>query len=119
LDTLSDAEQKSQAFNLGIAALLGEGIYNLGELVLLTSQLFNQYTINVYSFFLFLKLAHPVLESLKNHENNWLVDLLFIMNAGDLVAFHKLKPKWSTQADLANNERIILQKITLLALMEV
>ncbi len=70
-------------------------------------------------FLLFLKLAHPVLESLKNHENNWLVDLLFIMNAGDLVAFHKLKPKWSTQADLANNERIILQKITLLALMEV
>lgn len=33
LDILNAAEQKSHAFHLGIAALLGEGIYNLGELV--------------------------------------------------------------------------------------
>nr|SVE71668.1 EOG090X05V9 [Daphnia similis] len=95
LTSLSAAEQKSQAFHLGIAALLGEGIYNLGEL-----------------------LAHPVLESLKNQEESWLVDLLFIMNAGDIAAFHKLRPKWSSQADLVTNERMVLQKITLLALME-
>lgn len=95
LDTLSAAEQKSQAFHLGIAALLGDGVYNLGEL-----------------------LAHPVLESLKNQSESWLVDLLFIMNAGDIAGFHKLKPKWSSQADLLRNERTVLQKITLLALME-
>ena len=35
LTSLSAAEQKNQAFHLGIAALLGEGIYNLGELVCL------------------------------------------------------------------------------------
>jgi len=41
------------------------------------------------------------------------------MNAGDIAGFHKLKPKWSSQADLLRNERTVLQKITLLALMEV
>lgn len=95
LETLSIEEQRNQAFHLGLAALLGDGIYNLGEL-----------------------LAHPVLESLKDKEESWLVDLLFIMNAGDIAGFHKLKPKWSTQTDLLANERTVLQKITLLALME-
>ncbi len=66
-----------------------------------------------------LQLAHPVLESLKDQEESWLVDLLFIMNAGDIAGFHKLRSKWSSQADLVNNERLVLQKITLLALMEV
>jgi hypothetical protein len=64
-------------------------------------------------------LAHPVLESLKTQEQKWLVDLLFVMNSGDIAGFHQLKPKWSTQPDLLANERLILQKITLLALMEV
>nr|CAG4641685.1 EOG090X05V9 [Eurycercus lamellatus] len=95
LEALSAVEQRSQAFHLGIAALLGDGIYNLGEL-----------------------LAHPVLESLKNQEESWLVDLLYIMNAGDIAGFNKLKPKWSSQTDLVTNERTVLQKITLLALME-
>lgn len=72
----------------------------------------------VYSIFS-TQLAHPVLESLKNQEESWLVDLLFIMNAGDIAGFHKLRPRWSSQADLVTNERIVLQKITLLALMEV
>ena len=66
-----------------------------------------------------LQLAHPVLESLKTQEQKWLVDLLFVMNSGDIAGFHQLKPKWSTQPDLLANERLILQKITLLALMEV
>ena len=73
----------------------------------------------IQSHFCVLQLAHPVLESLKNQEESWLVDLLFIMNAGDIAGFHKLKPKWSTQTDLLANERTVLQKITLLALMEV
>ena len=66
-----------------------------------------------------IQLAHPVLESLKDQDESWLVELLFIMNAGDIAGFHKLRSKWSSQADLVNNERLVLQKITLLALMEV
>jgi 26S proteasome regulatory subunit N9 len=116
IDTLSQEEQRSQAFALGLAALLGEGIYNLGELV--SQQHKSVSLLLVYLLFL-LQLAHSVLESLKTQEQKWLVDLLFVMNSGDIAGFHQLKPKWSTQPDLLANERLILQKITLLALMEV
>lgn len=34
LSDISKEEQEQQAFFLGIAALLGEGVYNLGELVI-------------------------------------------------------------------------------------
>lgn len=95
LNTLSMQEQEQHAFFLGLAALLGEGVYNLGEL-----------------------LAHPVLESLKGTPNNWLVDLLQAFNAGDIVALEKLKPQWCKVADLAAQELKLRQKISLLCLME-
>ncbi|XP_043286701.1 26S proteasome non-ATPase regulatory subunit 13 [Venturia canescens] len=95
LDTLSKREQEQHAFFLGLAALLGEGVYNLGEL-----------------------LAHPVLQSLKETTNSWLVDLLHAFNAGDIAALEKLKPQWSKVADLAAQELKLRQKISLLCLME-
>jgi 26S proteasome regulatory subunit N9 len=52
-------EQKFRAFKLGLAALLGDGVYNFGEL-----------------------LAHPVLESLRGTESEWLIALLFAFNSG-------------------------------------
>ncbi|XP_034186445.1 regulatory particle non-ATPase 9 isoform X1 [Osmia lignaria lignaria] len=95
LNSLSRQEQEQHAFFLGLAALLGEGVYNLGEL-----------------------LAHPVLQSLKGTPNSWLVDLLQAFNAGDIVALEKLKPQWSKVADLAAQELKLRQKISLLCLME-
>lgn len=95
LNTLSRQEQEQHAFFLGLAALLGEGVYNLGEL-----------------------LAHPVLQSLKSTSNSWLVDLLQAFNAGDIAALEKLKPQWSKVADLAAQELKLRQKISLLCLME-
>ncbi|XP_014218731.1 26S proteasome non-ATPase regulatory subunit 13 [Copidosoma floridanum] len=95
LNTLSKSEQEQHAFFLGLAALLGEGVYNLGEL-----------------------LAHPVLESLKETPNSWLVDLLQAFNSGDIVALERLKPQWSKVADLAAQELKLRQKISLLCLME-
>ncbi|OXU31533.1 hypothetical protein TSAR_013249 [Trichomalopsis sarcophagae] len=95
IDTLSKAEQEQHAFFLGLAALLGEGVYNLGEL-----------------------LAHPVLESLKGTPNSWLIDLLQAFNAGDIASLEKLKPQWSKVADLAAQELKLRQKISLLCLME-
>lgn len=95
LSTLDRQEQEQHAFFLGLAALLGEGVYNLGEL-----------------------LAHPVLESLKGTPNSWLVDLLQAFNAGDIFALEKLKPQWSKVADLAAQELKLRQKISLLCLME-
>ncbi|KAJ8687443.1 hypothetical protein QAD02_023237 [Eretmocerus hayati] len=95
ISTLSKPEQEQHAFFLGLAALLGEGVYNIGEL-----------------------LAHPVLESLKGTPNSWLIDLLQAFNAGDIAALEKLKPQWGKVADLAAQELKLRQKISLLCLME-
>lgn len=87
--------QKEQAFYLSLAALLGDGIYNFGEL-----------------------LMHPILTSLNSTQDNWLVELLYAFNRGDLDKFDALKPMWSQQADLKAAEVKIRQKICLLCLME-
>jgi len=92
---LPEAELQLRAFNLSLAALLGNEVYNFGEL-----------------------LAHEVLQYLKPTENAWLVDVLFAFNSGDIAKFNELKPQWSKQADLAANEMALMQKITLLCLME-
>lgn len=95
MDTYPKDQWAQQAFFLGLAALLGEGIYNIGEL-----------------------LAHPILESLNGTENEWLVDLLRAFNFGDIIKFEQMKPKWSTIADLETHEVKLRQKISLLCLME-
>lgn len=66
-----------------------------------------------------LQLAHPVLEMLKSTDKAWLVDLLYAFNTGDIVLFEKMKPQWSSIADLAAQELKLRQKISLLCLMEV
>lgn len=95
VETLTEDVKHQHAFFLALAALLGEGVYNLGEL-----------------------LAHPVLESLKSTENSWLVDLLHAFNSGDITKFENMKPKWASVADLAAQELFLRQKISLLCLME-
>ena len=64
---LTKEEAKARAYNLSIAALCGEKIYNFGELLL-----------------------HPILNELQHTDSAWLRDLLFAMNSGDLDAFSKL-----------------------------
>ncbi|KAF2368925.1 Proteasome component (PCI) domain [Trinorchestia longiramus] len=88
-------ERTQQAFYLGLAALLGEGIYNFGEL-----------------------LAHPILEALKGTSMEWLMRLLLAFNAGDINTFESMKPLWSTQPDLLTKEIELREKIRLLCLME-
>lgn len=68
------AEQAERAFNIGLAAVIGEGVYNFGEL-----------------------LAHDILASLKGTDKEWLVDLLYAFNSGDIDKFIGLKDKWSIQ----------------------
>ncbi|XP_051890404.1 26S proteasome non-ATPase regulatory subunit 13-like isoform X2 [Pristis pectinata] len=87
--------QQQRAFTLGLAALLGEGIYNFGEL-----------------------LMHPILESLRDTENQWLIDTLYAFNSGDVETFFGLKSYWGSQSDLANNEQRLKEKLQLLCLME-
>uniref|UniRef100_T1JHP1 26S proteasome non-ATPase regulatory subunit 13 n=1 Tax=Strigamia maritima TaxID=126957 RepID=T1JHP1_STRMM len=95
LSIIPVTEQQEIAFYLGLAALLGEGVYNFGEL-----------------------LAHPILEALKSSQKTWLVDLLYIFNSGNLQGYEELRAVWSSQPDLAANELSLRQKISLLCLME-
>jgi 26S proteasome regulatory subunit N9 len=84
-----------RAFQLGLAALLAEKVYNFGEL-----------------------LSHSVINSLRGTENTWLVKLLCAFNAGDLGQFEFLRPHWTAQAELVKLQDILLNKIRLLSLME-
>lgn len=92
---IPNTEQVERAFNLGLAAVLGKGVYNFGEL-----------------------LAHPVLNALRETERKWLVELLFAFNSGNIGRFDELKSQWSKQPDLAQHEVSMRQKISLLCLME-
>jgi len=103
LGALSDVEKVGRAYDLGLAALLGDGIYNVGEL-----------------------LAHEIIDALKDDgatfdgSKQWLVDLLSAFNSGNVGALKSLKPKWSAESDdLAANEPVLLEKFQLLAVMEV
>ncbi|XP_069821790.1 26S proteasome non-ATPase regulatory subunit 13 [Dendropsophus ebraccatus] len=95
LKDLPVSEQQDRAFTLGLAGLLGDGVYNFGEL-----------------------LMHPVLESLRNSERQWLIDTLYAFNSGNVETFRALKTAWGQQPDLAANESLLLKKIQLLCLME-
>lgn len=64
------------------------------------------------------KIAHPILNSLKETEQAWLVELLLAFNSGDIARFDELGPAWQTQGDLASATDSLRQKICLLALME-
>ncbi|KAJ1065974.1 PREDICTED: 26S proteasome non-ATPase regulatory subunit 13 isoform X2 [Capra hircus] len=89
------SEQQERAFTLGLAGLLGEGVFNFGEL-----------------------LMHPVLESLRDTDRQWLIDTLYAFNSGNVERFQTLKTAWGQQPDLAANEAQLLRKIQLLCLME-
>ncbi|XP_064490385.1 26S proteasome non-ATPase regulatory subunit 13-like isoform X2 [Ornithodoros turicata] len=95
LSDIPHEEQSSRAFTLCLAALLGDGVYNFGEL-----------------------LAHPILDSLKNTEKQWVVDLLYAFNSGSLSKYEALRSAWMQQPDLAAKELALRQKICLLCLME-
>uniref|UniRef100_A0A3Q2QS38 Proteasome 26S subunit, non-ATPase 13 n=1 Tax=Fundulus heteroclitus TaxID=8078 RepID=A0A3Q2QS38_FUNHE len=93
---LPETEKQERAFTLGLAGLLGEGVYNFGEL-----------------------LMHPVLESLRNTDKQWLIDTLYAFNAGNVEKFQGFKSAWGQQPDLATHEPKLMQKIQLLCVMEV
>ncbi|ODQ65237.1 PCI-domain-containing protein, partial [Nadsonia fulvescens var. elongata DSM 6958] len=95
LSLLSIVEIQKIAYNLCIAALLGDEIYNFGELLL-----------------------HPVLDSLKDTEYSWLRDLLLAINAGDIPSFENLVQNLSKQPILENAAPFLKQKICLTALIE-
>ncbi|PMD67340.1 PCI-domain-containing protein [Hyaloscypha bicolor E] len=94
LNDLTPAERRSRAYDLSIAALVSDTIYNFGELLL-----------------------HPILESLVK-DDAWLRDLLFAFNRGDLAAYDVLAGHISSNPLLAEHRDGLRQKIYLAALTE-
>eukprot|EP00189_Rhodosorus_marinus_P010031 CAMPEP_0184738272 /NCGR_PEP_ID=MMETSP0315-20130426/967_1 /TAXON_ID=101924 /ORGANISM="Rhodosorus marinus, Strain UTEX LB 2760" /LENGTH=384 /DNA_ID=CAMNT_0027205917 /DNA_START=55 /DNA_END=1209 /DNA_ORIENTATION=- len=98
-ESLSKEEQLQWAFDLGNAALVGEDIYNFGEL-----------------------LAHGVISALEGTEHQWLLDLLRAFDRGELTKFEEIcsaaNDKMIQQPVLVAHRELIRQKITILALME-
>lgn len=95
--TITPEAAVGRAYDMGLAALIGPGIYNMGEL-----------------------LSHTILDSLKGTEKQWLVDLLQAFNSGDVAKFKSTRPAWSAHSqDLAACMPILEEKIALLSVMEV
>ncbi|KAK9076041.1 hypothetical protein SSX86_004372 [Deinandra increscens subsp. villosa] len=67
VESLSDSFKLDLAFDLSLSALLGENVYNFGEL-----------------------LAHPVIKSLLGTKVEWLYYFLEAFNSGDLVRYQEL-----------------------------
>ncbi|KAF2278266.1 uncharacterized protein EI97DRAFT_414638 [Westerdykella ornata] len=95
LEDLEEWELQSRAYDLSIAALVSDSIYNFGELLL-----------------------HPILNSLKDTEHSWLRDLLFAFNSGDLRAYKMLANNINKMPLLKEHQKFLYQKSSLAALTE-
>jgi 26S proteasome regulatory subunit N9 len=95
IDELSEKERRVRAYDLSIAALVSDSIYNFGELLL-----------------------HPILSSLEKTEHAWLRELLFLFNRGDLKAYNVLEANLSKNNLLGQHRTFLIQKISLAALTE-
>ncbi|KAL1830502.1 hypothetical protein ACET3Z_000153 [Daucus carota] len=100
VESLSESFKLDLAFDLSLSALLGENIYNFGEL-----------------------LAHPILKSLLGTKVEWLYYILEAFNSGDLVRYQEMcrvhNAALSAQPALVENEKKLLEKINILCLMEI
>ncbi|XP_040989690.1 26S proteasome non-ATPase regulatory subunit 13 homolog A-like [Juglans microcarpa x Juglans regia] len=100
VESLSESFKLDLAFDLSLSALLGDNIYNFGEL-----------------------LAHPVIKSLLGTKVEWLYYILEAFNSGDLVRYQELcrvhNVALRAQPALVENEKKLLEKINILCLMEI
>ncbi|KAH3900339.1 related to 26S proteasome regulatory subunit RPN9 [Saccharomycodes ludwigii] len=88
-------QEKEIAYNLSIAALLGDKIYNFGEL-----------------------LQHPIMENIDS-DKTWLLEFLNALTLGDFDKFELISKQYVPQIEiLANNESFLRQKICLMTLVE-
>ncbi|KGN55711.1 26S proteasome non-ATPase regulatory subunit 13 homolog A [Cucumis sativus] len=100
VESLSDSFKLDLAFDLSLSALLGDNIYNFGEL-----------------------LGHPIIKSLSGTKVEWLYYILQAFNSGDLVRYQELcqvhNAALRAQPALVDNEKKLLEKINILCLMEI
>ena len=98
LETLPASDKVRLAYELGLAALVGDNIFNFGEL-----------------------LTHPILTCLDG-EHAWIGEILFAFNKGDIAKYDQLTQQYAAQmnkeATLVSNEKQLREKISLLALID-
>lgn len=101
--TYTETEKQERAFTLGLAGLLGEGVYNFGELVgsacVSIRACARESSMNS-PLHLLSQLMHPVLESLRNTDKQWLIDTLYAFNGGNVEKFQSYKSSWGQQVIL-------------------
>lgn len=91
---LNPTQKQARAYDLAISALLGDKIYNFGELVM-----------------------HPILNSLDG-EYKWLRDLVQAVNAGNIRDFQAQRGNLAKAPVLESKAAFLDQKICLMALCE-
>ncbi|XP_031406634.1 26S proteasome non-ATPase regulatory subunit 13 homolog B-like [Punica granatum] len=100
VESMSDSFKQDLAFDLSLSALLGDNVYNFGEL-----------------------LAHPIIKSLVGTKVEWLYYILQAFNSGDLARYQELcrvhNAALTAQPGLVENEKKLLEKINILCLMEI
>ncbi|KAM5443352.1 26S proteasome regulatory subunit [Microsporum ferrugineum] len=95
LQSLAPEHRVARAYDLSVAALVSDTIYNFGELLL-----------------------HPVLDELKDTPHAWLRELLMAFNRGDLSAYDVLAVNMDKNQLLQRHKVFLYQKISLAALTE-
>ncbi|XP_008805479.1 26S proteasome non-ATPase regulatory subunit 13 homolog B-like [Phoenix dactylifera] len=99
VESLSESFKLDLAFDLSLSALLGDNIYNFGEL-----------------------LAHPIINCLLGTKAEWLYHILHAFNTGNLALYRELCHVHSTslnaQPALVANQKKLMEKINILCLME-
>jgi len=98
LETLNEKERQRIAYDVGISALVGEDIYNFGDL-----------------------LEHPIVDSLINTDNEWLAHLLRAFYRGDIDKYEELvnnyQERLSREQLLVQRTELLKEKISILCLM--
>ncbi|KAG7194791.1 26S proteasome regulatory subunit [Scheffersomyces spartinae] len=93
---LPTGQQVELCYDLCTAALLGDKIYNFGELIL-----------------------HDILNVLKDNEYSWLYQMVFYLNAGNLKEFDSLlATAYEKHPQLQLSDNFLRQKIRIMALLE-
>ena len=87
---MSPEERLIRAHDLSVSALLGDTIYNFGELVSEHMNLGSIYTKT--PIFACIQLMHPILDALNGSQHEWLKKLLFTFNEGNIGKFEALAP---------------------------
>jgi len=99
LDKIPPPQRKEIAFDLCLSALVGDTVYNFGELV-----------------------AHPILNTLKDSDQQWIVVLLESFNHGNIEKYeatvNQFSQQLAAQPTLVKNVQLMKEKISILSIME-